>query len=406
MGRNTECKEVGFHPALFLVHFLLFDLFKTSDFSDQIRGGNCELADMSTSRLHPALWKPERIDTKTETGRQRLMELQSSDAGVDVFDGREDQWLELALIREPNLRGNSEAIEAAVENWKTDRIRTFELFYYPWRRALCYVLPRTEFIELRTNRNRNRIRHEEQRIFSQKTVGVVGLSVGASFAMTMAMERGCGKMRLADFDTLALSNMNRIRSSVMDLGLPKSVVLARQILEQDPYFELEIFEEGFTLENAEEFFEGLDLVLDACDSPGPKAEIRIQAKSRRIPVLMDTSDRGMLDIERYDEPAIAEESGALHNRLSASDLMRLRTMTQWDPVDLNLFVDLANASNRGRESLSLVGSELTGWPQLYADVASGAAMAAVAARRIFLGDPTPDTRLYLSLDEQLPERIS
>jgi hypothetical protein len=121
---------------------------------------------------------------------------------------------------------------------------------------------------------------------------------------------------------------------------------------------------------------------------------------------MDTSDRGMLDIERYDEDAVASQPGALHGRLSASDLVRLRHTKYWTPVDLNLFVDLSVASARGRESLSLVGSELTGWPQLYADVAAGGAMSAAAARRIFLGDPTPDSRLYLSLDEQLPERIS
>lgn len=361
---------------------------------------------MHVKHAEASLWTPERIDLKTESGRIRLVEIQSDPAGVDVFDAREEQWAELALIRHPALRGNETALREAIEEWKRDRSRTFELFYYPWRRALCYVLPRTEFIELRTNRNRNRIRHEEQRIFSQKKVGVVGLSVGASFAMTMAMERSCGVLRLADFDMLSLSNMNRIRASVMDVGLPKWLVLARQILEQDPYFEVEIFQEGLTQENALEFFDGLDLVLDACDSPSAKAEIRIQAKAHRTPVLMDTSDRGMLDIERYDEETIVNQPGALHGRLSASDLVRLRHTKYWSPVDLNLFVDLSVASARGRESLSLVGSELTGWPQLYADVAAGGAMSVAAARRIFLGDPAPDSRLYLSLDEQLPERIS
>jgi hypothetical protein len=69
-------------------------------------------------------------------------------------------------------------------------------------------------------------------------------------------------------------------------------------------------------------------------------------------------------------------------------------------------VDLSVASHRGKESLSLVGSELVGWPQLYSDVASGAGMAVAAARRIFLGENAPDIRIYLSLDEQLPERIT
>lgn len=365
-----------------------------------------ELAKMHVKFADSNLWMPERVDLKTEGGRVRITQIQSHSKGVEVVDAREEQWMELALIRHPMLRGQDEALRERIEEWKRDRSRTFEVFYFPWRNTLCYILPRAEFIELRTNRNRNRIRHEEQRIFSQKKVGVVGLSVGASFAMTLAMERSCGVLRIADFDNLALSNMNRIRSTVMDVGLPKWLILARQIMELDPYFELEIFPEGVTETNATEFFEGLDLVMDACDSPAVKAEIRIQAKSHRIPVLMDTSDRGMLDIERYDEPDIAAQTGALHGRLSASDLLRLRRTKHWTPVDLNLFVDLSTASSRGRESLSLVGSELAGWPQLYADVAAGGAMAVVAARRIFLGDPTPDSRLYLSLDEQLPQRIS
>lgn len=361
---------------------------------------------MEPVSFSPKFWMPERIDLKTEEGRARLLEIQTQPGGAEVFDSREVQWRELAVIRRPSLVGNEEEITRAVEEWKEERSRTFELFYYPWKRALVHVLPRSEFIEVRTNRNRNRIRHEEQRIMSQRTVGVVGLSVGASFALTMAMERSCGKLCLADFDELALSNMNRIASGVMDIGLPKWMVLARAIKEVDPYFDIEIFPDGVTADNADDFAEGLDLIVDACDSPSAKAEIRLQAKSRKIPVIMDTSDRGMLDIERYDLPEIAEKPGALHGRLTEADLLRLRRAESWNPVDLNLFVDLTEASPRGKESLSLVGSELVGWPQLYSDVASGAGMAVAAARRIFLGDHAPDIRIYLSLDEQLPERIS
>jgi len=51
----------------------------------------------------------------------------------------------------------------------------------------------------------------------------------------IAMEGLAGEIRLADFDTLELSNLNRIPASVLDLGVNKAVVAARRIAEIDPY---------------------------------------------------------------------------------------------------------------------------------------------------------------------------
>ncbi|HPF91885.1 MAG TPA: hypothetical protein PLL57_14590, partial [Flavobacteriales bacterium] len=71
-----------------------------------------------------------------------------------------------------------------------------------------------EFALVRTDRNRNKITREEQAILSSKKVGVIGLSVGQSVSLTLALERSFGEIRLADHDTLELSNLNRIRSGV------------------------------------------------------------------------------------------------------------------------------------------------------------------------------------------------
>ena len=42
----------------------------------------------------------------------------------------------------------------------------------------------------------------------------------------------------ADFDTLALSNLNRLSCGVADLGQNKAVVAARRLFEVDPYLEV------------------------------------------------------------------------------------------------------------------------------------------------------------------------
>jgi hypothetical protein len=102
--------------------------------------------------------------------------------------------------------------------------------YYPWNQRLVHLLDKDEFVEVRTNRNRYKITKEEQDDLSTKKIGIVGLSVGQSIALTLAMERTCGELRLADFDTAELSNLNRIRTGVHNLGLSKTIIAAREIL--------------------------------------------------------------------------------------------------------------------------------------------------------------------------------
>ena len=63
--------------------------------------------------------------------------------------------------------------------------------YYPWSQRLVHLLDEEEFVEVRTNRNRNKITTEEQNKLKTKKIGIVGLSVGQSIALTLAMERAC-----------------------------------------------------------------------------------------------------------------------------------------------------------------------------------------------------------------------
>ncbi|MBC8151040.1 MAG: ThiF family adenylyltransferase, partial [Bacteroidetes bacterium] len=227
----------------------------------------------------------------------------------------------------------------------------------------------------------------------------VGLSVGHSAAVTIAMERSAGTIRIADFDDLELSNLNRIRAGVFELGLPKWLIAARTIAETDPYINVEVFPDGVKEENIERFMNQCDVVIDACDGLAAKAMIRIEALERKIPVIMDTSDRGMLDIERYD--ILNSTDGFLHGRIDSERMTLLRKRSHWDTETLNLFIDFSTASERGQMSLAKMGTDLVGWPQLYSDVASGSAFAAEAARRLLLGEDIPDSRLYLEIDEQL-----
>ncbi|PCJ82606.1 MAG: hypothetical protein COA49_00665 [Bacteroidetes bacterium] len=346
-------------------------------------------------------WKAEILDPSKEECQIRFATLKSNGTISSEIDTLESQVAELAIIRNPALKHDPSGLATSIsqvlgnKNWDTYG----RWVVFSWNGCAVRLLPPDDFAELRTNRNRDRITTEEQQELSSKTVGIVGLSVGQAAAITVAMERSAGIIKLADFDELELSNLNRIRAGVHELGMPKCIIAARSIAEVDPYLQVEIFPNGVKEDNVDEFMTGCDVVVDACDGLAAKAMIRIEALERRIPIVMDTSDRGMLDIERYDLTQI--EDGFLHGRIDASTMHSLRNRNDWDMESLNLFIDFNSASDRGQNSLAQIGTSLVGWPQLHSEVASGGAFAAETCRRLMLGENLPDSRLYLELDEKL-----
>lgn len=351
-----------------------------------------------------APYRPEIFRMSEEKDRARLLELRREWKNYEVYDTLEDQLIELLITRDPKLKSDPSALATEVSRtvgkagWESYGVWV----WYPWSRSLVRLLDEEEFIEVRTNRNKNKILSAEQQGLRKKWVGIVGLSVGSSLAMNLAMERICGGLRLADFDVIELSNLNRISASVKELGTPKAVVTARAIAEVDPYFEVQIDLNGLTTQNIRTFFEGLDIVCDACDQVSAKANIRSHAREVGIPVVMETSDRGMIDVERYDW----SNQPILHGRIDEQMLEEMKEAAAWTPAFFNAFIDIENASERGRLSLEEMGKSLVGWPQLYTDVAAGGAHAAQLIRKILMGEPVQDARIYLEWDEQFVESIN
>lgn len=278
--------------------------------------------------------------------------------------------------------------------------------YYPWKYTLVHLLPEKEFIRVRTLRNNYKITPSEQEELSKKIVGIVGLSVGQSVALAMALERSCGEMRLADFDTLELSNLNRIKAGVTSLGMEKLVIAAREISEIDPFIKLTLFRDGINAQNIEYFMgEGgkLDLLVDECDSFDIKILLREQAKKFRVPVMMDTSDRGMLDIERFD---LEEERPIFHGFLGEVDVNTLKNLSSTQKIAFGLKITgLDTLSPRMKASLLEVGQTITSWPQLASAVFLGGASVAHVGRKLLLGEPIKSGRFYVDLDDLIPVEV-
>jgi molybdopterin/thiamine biosynthesis adenylyltransferase/nitroreductase len=277
--------------------------------------------------------------------------------------------------------------------------------YYPWSRRLVHLLDEEEFIEVRTNRNQYKITRQERNTLATKKIGIIGLSVGQSIALTLSMERGFGELRLADFDLLELSNLNRIRTGVHNLGVAKVVIAAREIAEIDPFLKVTCFFDGLTDANMEDFFTGggkLDVLVDECDGLDIKIMARYKARELRIPVVMDTSDRGMLDIERFD---LEPDRPLLHGTVTGINPQNIKELSNEDKVPVILqMLGVDNISARAKASMVEVQQSINTWPQLASSVALGGAAGADACRRILLDQFRGSGRYYIDFDEIVSEQ--
>jgi nitroreductase len=217
--------------------------------------------------------------------------------------------------------------------------------------------------------------------------------------LTLSQEGSCGQLKLADFDRLDLSNLNRLRAGIHDLRLPKTVLAARQIYELNPYARISLFSSGLTPDNLDSFLTGspsLDVLVDECDSLRMKFLMRERARQLQLPVLMETSDRGMLDVERFDIEPDRPIFHGLVNELTSADLEGI-DREERAAVVLKI-VGATRVSTRLGASMLEIDRTISTWPQLASDVALGGSSASVAVRRIALGQPLESGRTYVDLE--------
>ncbi|HEY0898318.1 MAG TPA: ThiF family adenylyltransferase [Sphingobacteriaceae bacterium] len=347
-------------------------------------------------------YKPILLRKIDPADRQALENLHSQNQISFISDQLDSQLKELIKLRHPGQKlTDHESKDLITRHLQGNSIDDYGVWvYYPWNQSLVHLLDEKEFVEVRTNRNQHKITSQELLALSRKKIGIAGLSVGHSIALTLATERTCGELRLADFDDLELSNLNRIRSTVLNLGLPKVILAAREIAEIDPFIKVTIFPEGLQESNMDKFFmeDGpLDLFVEVCDSLDIKINSRMKARTLKIPVVMDTNDRGMLDIERFDlEPERGLFHGLLESFLNADGSITLTEENR--RAILMALVSFESLSDRMKFSMTEIGKSITTWPQLASSVVLGGAITTDISRRILLGEHSVSGRYYVDLD--------
>lgn len=276
--------------------------------------------------------------------------------------------------------------------------------YFPWLSTVSHILEDEAFQLVRTARNKHLITKEEQEKFYNATVGVAGLSVGNSVALAIVLQGGAKRIRLADHDELALSNINRIRAGVESLGLKKVFMTARQIYLLNPYAEVEIFSEGLTQENIEKFFSGppaLDIVADEIDNLAVKYLIREQAKKHGIAVIMgaDNGDNAVIDIERYDENP---DTKFFHGRMGDVTYEELKKLNKFEiGKKIAQHIGVENVTERTLKSFMEIGKTIASWPQLGGAALLNGSALAYCARKIINEQSVEESRALVSMDEKL-----
>jgi hypothetical protein len=316
-------------------------------------------------------------------------------------DHLKQQVAELLKSRHPEQRLGMADLQSAADAFiATHGGETFGCcVLYPWRQAVVRLLPQREFVELRTSRNRYKITAEEQQLLSRAVIGIVGLSAGNSIALCLALERIGGAFRLADHDAIELSNMNRVSCGVTALGLNKAVLTARQLYEIDPYLHIELFDQGVQPDDIPRFMDGpakLDLLIEECDDLYMKVRLREEARRRRVAVVMETNDRGLLDVERFD---LEPERALLHGLLADTRSEELKGLDTEGKTPFVLRVLGRDMSPRLAASLIEIDRTITGWPQLGSGNMLGGAVVADTARRILLGEWQHSGRFRVDLED-------
>lgn len=361
------------------------------------------------------VYRPVFFRLNNPEEEKRFNILLENDSNISVYDTLESQLAELIKLSNPQKKLTKEESKQLVNAHVNGGLKKYGVWiYFPWSNKVIHTLDEEEFIKVRTNRNVYKITTEEIDILKTKKIGIIGLSVGQSIALTLTMERTCGELRLADFDEIELSNMNRIKVNVQDLGLNKAVVAARQIAELDPFINVVCFTDGITNENIDDFFMlngKLDILVEECDGIDIKVLSRIKAKALGVPVVMDTNDKGMLDVERFDlEPGRHIFHGTVNDleELSPEELNhKLNSLTIPEKVSyLAKIIGFENLSEAMKRSLGEMNKTIVGWPQLASAVTLGGAMVTDISRKILLNQFTLSGRFFVDFDELFTSKFN
>ena len=126
-------------------------------------------------------------------------------------------------------------------------------------------------------------------------VGIAGLGgLGSHIAVSLA-RLGVGKLVLADFDRVDVTNLHRQQYFIEQLGRYKTDALAETLRRVDPWLSCELHPVRLTPENLPGIFAGCSVLCEALDRPEEKAML-IETALTELPHTVVVSGSGMAGI--------------------------------------------------------------------------------------------------------------
>lgn len=139
--------------------------------------------------------------------------------------------------------------------------------------------------------------NEAYALIKNMHVCVVGIGGVGSWVVEALARSAVGKITLIDYDTIALSNVNRqIHTLSSTIDKKKSTAMQERVKQINPDCDVMIIDDFITLDNMAELLNnGYDYVVDAIDSIKFKAGLIYHCKRNKIPVITTGGAGGLTD---------------------------------------------------------------------------------------------------------------
>lgn len=355
---------------------------------------------------------PMLVVMNAKNGETELEKMLEGAPITSVIDNYDEQLAELFISENAHLyrahidiKTNSIAEMLEQHYGTTPAWQKGSWVYYPWNGQLVHVLEENLFTNLRTIRNKDLITANEQARYAAISAACFGMSVGSSAAVSLILQGGSSKLKIADGAVISGSNLNRIRTGIASVGEEKARVIARQLFEMNPYISLRQLHEPVSPATLPAFLDGpwpTNVVIDEIDDLEVKIRLRVAARERKLPVLMatDLGDDVMLDVERYDlNPGLPLFHGLVGN---IEEMLNRKNMSQREWLKYaTAIIGTKNVPLDMQKSLLKIGSTLPTQPQLGGTAMIAGAVVAFAVRQIALGEPLKSGRSIVSLEKIL-----
>ena len=183
------------------------------------------------------------------------------------------------------------------------------------------------------------------------SVCICGLGGVGSFAAEAIARAGVGKIRLVDFDNIALSNINRQLPALHStVGTSKAETVKARIEDINPSCKVEIFTEKITPENAAFAIGETDYCIDAVDDVKAKIAIIKFCTENRIGIVsaMGTGNKICPELLR-----ISELQKTYNCPLAKAMRQALKKEGITEPIDVVFSIELPVKNSVGTEEKTI-----------------------------------------------------